>query len=300
MESSRQMSSSKDLVSTALFSSTPWDRAAPGYLEKWVPRFLPYHLDLVEELELQEGNRVLVVAAGPGAEAIAVARRVGETGYVRGTDPSIEMVKLATEEARKGGLSGVLHMEQADASDASGGPWDAIVCAFGLWQLDDEERARTLEAWTKALAPNGKIGIITWGPPVPDGPFEKLAASLRELEPEFRSTSRQRLAEKSVMETMLESAGLSMVRFKIVRHTHTFKTAEEFVHSLREACTWRGVWEELGDERIERVAAHFYAKVGGPSEPLIAEPPATLVVAGLPGAELLLRDAVSIKVPPLA
>ncbi len=264
-----------------------------------MPRFLPYHLDLVEELALQEGSRVLVVAAGPGAEAIAVARRVGESGHVRGTDPSVEMIKLATEEAKKAGLANVLHMAQASASDASGGPWDAIVCAFGLWQLDDEERARTLAAWTPALAPNGKIGIITWGPSVPNGPFEKLAASLKELEPEFRSTSRQKLAEKPAMVAMLASAGLSVVRFKVVRHTHQFKTAEEFVLSVREACTWRGVWEELGDERIERVATHFYAKVGGPNEPIIAEPPATIVIAGVPGAELRLRDDVSMKVPPL-
>lgn len=292
------MSSTKDLSSPAL-SGTPWDRAAPGYLEQWVPRFLPYHHDLVDELDLQEGERALVAAAGPGAEALAVARRVGENGHVRATDPSVEMVRLANEEAKKGGLSSVIQMDQASASDTSGGPWDAIVCAFGLWQFEDEERVRTLEAWEKALAPNGKIGIITWGPAVPDGPFEKLAASLKELEPDFRSTSRQKLAEKPMVEAMLEGAGLSLVRFRIVRHTHTFQSAEEFVQSLREACTWRGVWEELGDERIERVAAHFYAKVGGPSVPLIAEPPATLIVAARPGAELRLRDAASIRVPPL-
>ena len=298
MESFPAMPSSKD-VSSSIPVGSAWDRAAPGYLEKWVPRFLPYHLDLVEELELQEGERALVVAAGPGAEALGVARRVGETGFVRGTDPSPEMVRLATEEARKGALSSTLKFDVAKASDTEGGPWDAIVCAFGLWQLDDEERARTLEAWVAALKPNGKVGIITWGPAVPDGPFEKLAASLKELEPDFRSTSRQKLAEKAVIETMLETAGLSLVRFRVVRHTHTFATAEEFVSSLRESCTWRGVWEELGDERIARIAAHFYAKVGGPTEPLVAEPPATLIVAGRPGAELRLRDAASIRVPPL-
>jgi len=292
------MTSTKDLSSPAL-SGTPWDRAAPGYLEKWVPRFLPYHLDLVEELDLQEGERVLVAAAGPGAEALAVARRVGETGHVRGTDPSIEMVRLANEEAKKAALANVIQMDQASAVDTTGGPWDAIVCAFGLWQFDDEERVRTLEAWEKALTQTGKIGIITWGPATPDGPFEKLAASLKELEPDFRSTSRQKLAAKEVVEEMLEAAGLALVRFRIVRHTHTFQTAEEFVLSLREACTWRGVWEELGDERIGRVAAHFYAKVGGPSVPLVAEPPATLIVAARPGAELRLRDAVSLRVPPV-
>lgn len=292
------MSSRKDLSSPSL-SGTPWDRAAPGYLEKWVPRFQPYHLNLVDELDLGEGERVLVAAAGPGAEALAVARRVGEKGHVRATDPSGEMLRLASDEAKKAGLANVLEVAQASASNTEGGPWNAIVCAFGLWQLGDEERTSTLAAWQKALAPNGRLGIITWGPATADGPFEKLAASLKELEPDFRSTSRQKLAEKPVVEEMLAAAGLALVRFRVVRHTHTFTSAEEFVSSLREACTWRSVWEELGDERIGRVAAHFYAKVGGPTAPLVAEPPATLIVAGRPGEELRVRDAVSLRVPPV-
>ena len=279
--------------------ATPWDRAAPGYLEKWVPRFVPYHQDLIDELDLQPGERALVVAAGPGAEAIATARRVGEGGKVRATDPSAAMLKLAREEAKKAGVANVLEVAQADADEIDGGPYDAIVCAFGLWQFSDDERIDTLRAWSQALTPSGRIGIITWGPPEHDGPFELLTASLRELEPEFRTTTRQRLAEQSVMVSMLEEAGLALVRFRVVRHTHTFISAEEFVTSLREACTWRDIWEELGDERIERIAAHFYEKVGGPDAPITAQPPATLVIAARPGAEVHVRDAVSVRVLPI-
>ena len=53
--------------------ATPWDRAAAGYLDEWVPRFVPYHLDLVRELALHPGARVLVASAGPGSEVLAVA-----------------------------------------------------------------------------------------------------------------------------------------------------------------------------------------------------------------------------------
>src|SRR4051812_28616351 len=67
---------------------TPWDRAAARYLEEWVPRFVPYHLDLVQELALAQGQRVLVASAGPGAEVLAVARAVGDRGAVRATDAS--------------------------------------------------------------------------------------------------------------------------------------------------------------------------------------------------------------------
>jgi len=39
---------------------TPWDQPATQYLEEWVPRFVPYHLDLVQELRARhEPKRLL-------------------------------------------------------------------------------------------------------------------------------------------------------------------------------------------------------------------------------------------------
>src|SRR3954462_7923331 len=111
---------------------TPWDRAADRYLEERVPRFVPYHLDLVRELALAEGQRVLVVSAGPGAEVLAVARVVGDRGVVRATDTSDEMVRICDAQVKKAAFAGVT-CERADAMDVGSGDWDAIVCAFGLW-----------------------------------------------------------------------------------------------------------------------------------------------------------------------
>jgi ubiquinone/menaquinone biosynthesis C-methylase UbiE len=159
--------------------ATPWDRASSAYFEEWVPRFVPYHLDLVRELSLREGQRVLVVSSGPGAEVLAVARAVGSGGFVRATDQSEEMVKICAAQVEKARLVSVT-CEVAEASDAKGGPWDAIVCAFGLWQFP---RASALSAWRAALGPNGKVGIVTWGPPDPDDPFERLSDALAEVEP---------------------------------------------------------------------------------------------------------------------
>src|ERR1700678_538993 len=108
----------------------PWDRAAAGYLDEWVPRFVPYHLDLVRELALHPGARVLVVSAGPGSEVLAVARTVGDGGKVRATDKSEEMVRICREQARAGGFANI-EAQVADAAETDGGPWNAIVCAFG-------------------------------------------------------------------------------------------------------------------------------------------------------------------------
>jgi SAM-dependent methyltransferase len=274
---------------------TPWDRAAAGYLEEWVPRFVPYHLDLVREMALRERDRVLVTSSGPGAEVLAVARAIGEAGFVRATDKSAEMVRICREQMDRARLSTSIECAEADAIDAHGGPWDAVLCAFGLWQLPS--RVDALRAWRTALAPHGKVGVITWGPSDPEGPFTLLGACLREIEPSMAVPDPHVEAERDAMAAMFSTAGLAMVRHTVVRHTLSFRSAEAFVRAMREACTWRRIWEELGDERLERVAARFYEYVGGPTTPLSFEPPATLAIAALPGAEVELEHRPSVRAP---
>jgi ubiquinone/menaquinone biosynthesis C-methylase UbiE len=256
---------------------TPWDRAAAQYLEQWVPRFVPYHLDLVREMALRAGDRVLVTSAGPGAEVLAVARAVGGQGFVRATDKSPEMVRICREQTGLARLAAPIECAEADATDASGGPWDGVLCAFGLWQLP--ARVEALSAWRQALAAHGKVGIITWGPSDPADPFAQLSAFLRELEPVYAVPDPHVDAEREAMGNLFEQAGLAMVRHTVVRHTLNFGSAEAFVRAMREACTWRRVWEQVGDARLERVAARFYESCGGPDRPISFDPAATLAIA---------------------
>jgi SAM-dependent methyltransferase len=274
---------------------TPWDRAAEGYLEEWVPRFVPYHLDLVRELALRPNDRVLVTSAGPGAEVLAVARAVGDHGYVRATDKSAEMVRICRAQVERAHLPTRIECVAADASEAGDGPWDGVVCAFGLWQLP--QRVDALRAWAGELGPNGKVGIITWGPSDPGEPFKLLGDCLREIEPSYSVPDPHVEAERDAMAAMFAEGGLAMVRHTVVRHTLSFRTAEAFVKAMREACTWRRLWEELGDARLERVASRFYEKVGGPETPLSFDPPATLAIAALPGAEVGLQHRPSVRAP---
>ena len=271
---------------------TPWDRAAEGYLVEWVPRFVPYHLDLVREMAVRAGERVLVTSAGPGAEVLAVARAVGDRGTVRATDQSEEMVRLCREQMDRAGLTTPVECAVADAGDVRGGPWDAVVCAFGLWQLTN--RAEVLRVWAGALTSNGKVGLITWGPSDPGEPFEVLASCLRDVEPELSLPDSHVDAAREPMAALFSEAGLVMVRHTLVRHTLSFRSADAFVRAMREGCTWRRVWEELGDARMERVAARFYERGGGPGAPLSFDPPATIAIAALPGAEVELEHRVAV------
>lgn len=285
--------------------ATPWDRAAPGYLEQWVPRFIPYHLDLIRELVLEVGQRVLVVSAGPGAEALAAVRAVDLEGHVRATDKSEEMVRLCRERMELAGFGDTprVRCEVADASDATGGPWDAVVCAFGLWQIDgtapsgaESPRDVALRKWRESLSPSGKVGVITWGPSEPEDPFERLFETLREVEPKHAPSNARIDAERDAMHELFARAGLVIVRHTVVRHPVTFPTNEAFVDAVREACVWRRVWEEIGDVRMQKVATTYYSRNGGPDAPVSFEPAATLVLGARPGAEVALENRPSVRV----
>jgi ubiquinone/menaquinone biosynthesis C-methylase UbiE len=275
---------------------TPWDRVADRYLEEWVPRFVPYHLDLVRELALAEGQRVLVTSSGPGAEVLAVARAVGEKGRVRATDASEEMVRLCSEQVKTAGFA-CASCERAEITDVGQGEWNAIICAFGLWQHED--RAAVLRAWAASLAPTGKVGLLTFGPPDDDDAFEHLSRALRELEPAAATQPPRIDAAREAMAQMFEGGGLALVRHTVLRHVVSFKTAEDFTSAIREGRTWRRVWDELGPERIGRVTARFFDKVGGPAAPLTFAPAVTLAIAALPGAEVELATRPSVVAPPL-
>jgi SAM-dependent methyltransferase len=56
---------------------------------------------------LRQGEVVLDLGSGGGLDAFVAARRVGSTGRVIGVDATLEMVKRATENARKAKLANV-------------------------------------------------------------------------------------------------------------------------------------------------------------------------------------------------
>lgn len=288
-----------------------WDRAASAYLDEWSPRFSPYHVDLVSEVGVAPAKSVLVACSGPGLTAIAAARAVGEGGRVRVVDPSAEMVAVCMQRVGAAGVSATVTIERADAKDTSGGPWDAVLCGFGLSELPQPDVA--LSAWADGLAPHGKVGILMWGPLEPQDPHLLLLQAMAELEPNvapFLSglrpilsgpdqapiPSEPRLGRRDVA-ALCESSGLVLARHTTVQHDLMFRTAEQFAIALRRACSWRAGFDALGETRTGKVLARFYDAVGGPEKPLVYQPTATIAVAALPGAEIELPHRPSVRLP---
>lgn len=192
------------------------------------------------------------------------------------------MLELAKEHAMAAGVSGWVEITKPDDF---GGPWDAIFSAFGPIDIGSE-----LPAWSDALAAHGKLALLVWGPAEPDDPLvllERIALD-RSPAPTF---DRQHLAR------ILSASGLALVRHTIVRHTVSFRRAEDLALAAIRACTWRGAFEAQGEARRGKALARFYDAVGGPDRPVSWAPPATLAIAGLPGAEIELPHRPSVKIP---
>jgi SAM-dependent methyltransferase len=120
------------------------------------------------------GSRVLVVAAGAGAEALAAARRVGPSGSVLATDVAPAMVREATEAAREAGLTNLqAQLMDAERLDLEPASFDAVISRLGLMFFPHLDRA--LRGIRRVLVPGGKLAAIVYSSPERNPIFSLLA-----------------------------------------------------------------------------------------------------------------------------
>lgn len=111
----------------------------------------------------KEGDRVLDCASGTGDLAIEFKKKVGEKGYVLGTDFCREMIELAPEKAEKNNLS--IDFEVADALDLpyENNRFDIASIAFGIRNVDDPVTA--LREMARVVKPGGAVMVLEFGQP---------------------------------------------------------------------------------------------------------------------------------------
>jgi SAM-dependent methyltransferase len=116
---------------------------------------------MLDAVELNEGDAVLEVAAGPGGAGLAAAERVGPSGRVVLADDAPEMVAVASRRAagRPGVETAVFDQGAIDAPDAS---FDAVISRHGLMFAADP--AATVREAARVLRPGRRCAAIVWGP----------------------------------------------------------------------------------------------------------------------------------------
>lgn len=132
--------------------------SAAAYERQLVPLlFDRWAADLLADVGLHPGERVVDVACGTGIVARHAAARVGTDGSVTGVDLNPSMLEVA----RTAGADADIRWEQADATalPLADGEVDVAVCQQGLQFFPRRDEA--LAELRRVTAPGGRLAVST-------------------------------------------------------------------------------------------------------------------------------------------
>jgi len=112
---------------------------------------------------VKPGDHVLDCATGTGDLALEFKQKVGERGYVLGTDFCEEMIEHAPAKAAEQNLD--VDFEVADAMDLpyENDRFDIASIAFGIRNVDDPVKA--LKEMGRVVKSGGKVVVLEFGQP---------------------------------------------------------------------------------------------------------------------------------------
>ncbi len=213
---------------------------------------------------LRSGERVLDACCGAGAAALPAARAVGPTGAVDAVDLSAGLLAEGRRRAEAAALDAVT-FHQADLMAWDGGPYDAVLCVFGVFFLPDMDAGG--ERLVDLLRPGGRLVVTTWerGSVEPVvGPFAEAAAAAQEAvgreAPMPSAAIRANVPQVDGADRLTDwLAGLGL--------DGTGATVERFAVPLTDDLAWafvtgsgtRAMVAGLAPEAVEQVRARFRA-----------------------------------------
>ena len=215
---------------------------------------------MIEQLNLQPGQRLLELAAGPGDTGFLAAELIAPGGTLITSDATDGMLEVARERSRALGLSNVsfefkqLEIEWIDLPTAS---VDAILCRWA-YMLTVDPAAGMREA-RRVLAPGGRIALAVWDRDE-ENPWATIPTdALIEggyIEPVDRSAAPGifSLADPQRLQEMLEEAGFVDVLVESIELTRGYERFDDFwEESLDLSPSLGAALERLTDEQRDDV-----------------------------------------------
>lgn len=200
-----------------------WDEVASEYAKDRIGIFERSAIRLLSLLNPPRNGILLDVGCGAGMLALQASDWIGSKGKIIGSDIASAMIRLAQTNLDKRGNVAFSQMD-AECLGYSSASFDALVCAFSLFQFPDMEGALN-EMW-RTLKPGGRIGLSNWG----RGYFSPIASLQRDL---FRSHGIKPLLTNPIvfkpidLERMLLKAGFKNLQMIEESYDLWFGTPEE-------------------------------------------------------------------------
>ncbi len=139
-----------------------FDRSSETYDSVGVESFTVIARQLLADVGLVRGERVLDVGCGRGAVLFAAAEQVGETGSVTGIDLAPGMIDRTVCDIPDRGLTNVQALlMDAQEPDLPTADFDTVLASAVLFFLPDPLAG--LRAWHRLLKPGGRLGVTTFG-----------------------------------------------------------------------------------------------------------------------------------------
>jgi ubiquinone/menaquinone biosynthesis C-methylase UbiE len=234
--------------------SEHWERAARGWgrraqrVRDWG---MPVSVWMIEHLELQPGERVLDLAAGPGDTGFLAAELIAPGGTLVSSDASPAMLEVARDRAQMLGIDNVefkqLELEWIDLPTAS---VDAVLCRWGIMLIVDP--AAALREIRRVLRPGGRAALAVWAPPADNPwatiPTEALVVFGHAELPDRSAPGMFALAPEGRLSEVLEEAGFVDVMVEPVDLVRQYPSALEYVaETLDLTLSFAEVYERLDE-----------------------------------------------------
>lgn len=222
-----------------------FDRAAPTYDRVGVSFFDRIAEALLERVALQPGEQVVDIGTGRGAVLVPAAHAVGRSGRAVGVDLAPGMVERTAADTAALPQVEVL---MGDAADPPvDGPFDAVLSSMMLFFLPDP--AASLRRWAGMLAPDGRLGLVTF---LLSARMGRMAAVLRSFLPEQTTAwdpsapapPFELVADPQWLDRQLHLADLEDVHADVIELDTVFDDIDQW---------WAWQWSHGGREQLEQV-----------------------------------------------